>query len=111
MEIVRVLRAAKKTMLQADLSRECRFASDTVRETVADLSRTGVVEIDAAGTVQLSPLTRDAAFETLMAIYDDDRPFVLSELSTIAMGRIRNMAARAFANAFVLRKKRGDGDG
>ena len=112
LELVRVLRASGRPMSRSDLETECRFVPDTVDEALGSLLHMNVIEFDAERKlVRLGPATQDPAFQTLMATYDDDRPAVLAMLSTIAMERIRSMTAGAFADAFVLRKKRGDDDG
>jgi hypothetical protein len=43
--------------------------------------------------------------------YESSPRKVISLLSTIAMDRIRGMAARSFADAFTIRKKKDEGDG
>lgn len=112
LELVRALRTSGRAMSREELSAECRFTLDTVAEALADLARSKVVELDEPRRhARLGPVSREPAFETLLKIYEEDRSFVLSTLSTIVMERIRNMAARAFGDAFVLRKKRGDDDG
>jgi len=99
-------------MSRSELETQCRFVPDTVDEALGGLSQMNVIEFDAESKlVRLGPATQDPAFQTLMVTYDDDRGAVLAMLSTIAMERIRSMTARAFADAFVLRKKRGDDDG
>lgn len=111
LELVRVLRASRTAMSEDDLGRECRFAPDTAHEAVANLVRLGVLKTGDTGIVRLGTAARASAFEALMAIYEADPLLVLSALSAIAMERIRNMTARAFADAFVFRRKRGDSDG
>ena len=47
----------------------------------------------------------------VVATYDDDRIEVLNLMTRTALARVRKQAARAFADAFVLRpKKKGDPD-
>jgi hypothetical protein len=106
LEVVRALRGTGQAMSRDDLGRECRFTSDTIDEVVASLARMNVVETDGArGAVHLGSMSLEPAFQSLMTIYEHDRLVVMSALSSIAMERIRNMAAKAFADAFVLRKK------
>jgi hypothetical protein len=48
----------------------------------------------------------------LSLVYDEDRLEVLNYMTKTALARVRQDAARAFADAFVLRpKKKGDSDG
>lgn len=75
--------------------------------TVADLLRDRLIEKRASVYVIGARGSRPAVAE-LMMIHEVDRMLVVSELSTLAIERIRSMTSTAFANAFVLRKKRGD---
>jgi hypothetical protein len=112
LELVRVLRAAGGALSRSDLEEKCQFGSDTVQETLRSLSAMRVVELDEGEKrVRLGPSSEAPAFRAVTEVYENDRMVVLSILSTIAMERIRNMASRAFADAFVLRKKRGDDNG
>jgi hypothetical protein len=112
LEVVRALRASARPMSRTELESECRFTPDTVLETLGGLRQMNAIDIDAERNfVRLGEIARDPAFEALMRFYDDDRSAVLAMLSKIAMERIRSMAARAFADAFILRKKQGDDDG
>lgn len=99
-------------MLADDLEAACRATSDTVHEALESLSRTNIVEFDAATKLaRLGPSSHDPALQALMQVYDDDRLAVLALLSTMVMERLRSMTARAFADAFAVRKKRDDDDG
>jgi hypothetical protein len=112
LEVVRALRAAVRPMSRLELERECRFSPDTVLDAFNRLSQTNVIVLDAEQNfARLGKIAQDPAFEALMRFYDDDRSAVLAMLSKIAMERIRSMAARAFADAFILRKKQGGDDG
>lgn len=112
LEIVRALRASGAAMSKQELEAACRLTSETVDEVLADLERAKVIEHDVARRlVRLGPASADPRFAALIQLYDDDRPGVLSVLSSLVMQRLRSMTARAFADAFVIRKKRGDGDG
>jgi hypothetical protein len=41
----------------------------------------------------------------LCRLYDEDRLAVLKEMTALAMDRIRNSAARAFSEAFRIRRR------
>jgi hypothetical protein len=43
-----------------------------------------------------------------MQLYATDRPRVLSMLSTLAVERIRHMAAQVFTDPIVIKHRRGD---
>ncbi len=113
LELVRALRTSGRPMSRDDLEVECRFTPDTVHEALESLSHARIVEFDAAAAklARLGPSSHAPAFQAVMEFYENDRHAVLTLLSTMAMERIRSMTARAFADAFVLRKKRDDGDG
>jgi hypothetical protein len=60
--------------------------------------------LDAAGPWR-------ASLDALVKMYDDDRIEVLNLMTRTALDRVRKHAARAFADAFVIRpKKKGDPD-
>ncbi|MEO6775108.1 MAG: hypothetical protein ABI467_19235 [Kofleriaceae bacterium] len=84
--------------------------NEPMRETVRDLLRAHLIE-RRTGVYVAGPRATDPVVTELLALYDADRMIVVAELSALAMDRIRSMASEAFANAFVLRKKRGDDDG
>ena len=112
LEIVQTLRASGQAMSREALEAACRFSPETVRETLAELQRATIVEhVTGSGLVRLGTGGRDRNVDALMKLYEGDRPGVLSVLSSLAMERIRTMAARAFADAFAIRKKGGDDDG
>ena len=86
------------------------FDNAAMRGTLDELVSAGFVE-KRGRTCVLGPRGAEAAVVSLLSLYDADRMVVVGELSSLALERIRSMASRAFANAFVLRKKRGDDDG
>jgi hypothetical protein len=109
LEIVVALAGRRSPLTQPQLETELPFPRGELHLALQELLGAGVVEVHA-GAYQLVA-ERAAEVAELVAKYDTDRVLVLGELSTIAMDRIRGMAARTFADAFVLRKKRGDRDG
>jgi hypothetical protein len=66
------------------------------------------VRSPAGETWQFAPQTTelDTLVDRLASIYDDRRLEVMRLLSAHAMERIRNSAARAFADAFVIGRKK-----
>jgi len=80
-----------------------------MRWTVDELLRLQLIERRDRVYV-LGPRGSEAAVTELLGLYAADRIVVVGELSSIALDRIRSMASTAFANAFVLRKKRRDDD-
>ncbi|HEX4422176.1 MAG TPA: hypothetical protein VH165_29895 [Kofleriaceae bacterium] len=111
LELLSALRAAGRPMSTSEIEIACRFAADTVGEVLVSLTELNVIERDESGShFRVTAAAQGTAFETLMSVYEDDRSIILSTLSGFAMERIRGMAARAFAGAFVVRK-RGENDG
>jgi hypothetical protein len=109
LELVRTLRASGQAMSRQELAAACRFPSGTIDEALADLEQVKVVEWDTGRRlVRLGQGSQAPGFAALMQLYDEDRSGILAVLSSMAMQRIRSMAARTFADAFVIRKKRGD---
>jgi DNA-binding IclR family transcriptional regulator len=109
LEIMRVLHGAGRTMSQSELVDACGLSSDDVDDALASLGRSKLVEHDPANHgIRVGPASADPCFATLMQAYNEDRAAVLAVLSSALMQRLRSMAARAFADAFVIRKKRGD---
>lgn len=84
--------------------------NEALRSTIKELLRDRVIE--PAGLVYvLGPRGSEPVVVQLMTLYDADRMPIITELSALAMARIRTMASKAFADAFILRKKRKDDDG
>ena len=111
LELVRVLRASGKPMSEASLDKAARLRPDVSRDAVIVLLQIGVLRADpGTGLIELGPASVDPAFQALMAVYEQDRLLVLTALSSLALARIRNMAARTFGDAFVPRKRGDDGD-
>lgn len=109
LELLSALRSAGRPMSVAEIERACRLAAQTVREVLGSLTELSIIERDEAGLhFHMAATVRLPAFETLMSVYEADRSVVLSTLSAHAMERIRDMAARTFAEAFVANKRAED---
>jgi hypothetical protein len=109
---IALYRAPAHSLSLSELSTKLQLSIHIVDRGIDELARAGIVQ--AAGG--LARLTIDAqdlpALDEIAAFYDEDRLLVVRTLTEIAMDRIRGMAARAFADAFQLRKKKEeDGDG
>lgn len=115
LELLVALHAAPRTTLSIDaLCRALKLTRDVVREAAVQLRAVSLVEVTSVGDVQLLPPTsRDrAAVTELVNFYADDRITVVKAMAEISVNRIRGMASRTFAEAFVIRKKppKGSGD-
>ena len=88
-------------------------ARHLLREAAVSLNADSLVQMTSGGELQLLPPTdRDReAIGELVALYSDDRMAVVKALGEIALDRIRNMASKVFADAFVIRKNKDDEHG
>lgn len=57
------------------------------------------------------PAAEEAVLDEIVAIHDRDKTQLVIAITEIAMDNLRNLAGRAFADAFLLRKKSGDDHG
>jgi len=96
-----------------ELARELQVGDDVLRRLAVDLARTGVVNVDTDDRVHFTPNPAELGVIAECALlYEADRGHVIALMSAVALDRIRGMAARSFADAFTLRKKKKkDGDG
>jgi hypothetical protein len=108
LEIIIALHAAPRTtMTIEELCRTLNLSREDVREATAELRVASLVTMSSGGEVQLLPPTsRDhAAVAKLVQTYQEDRLGVVKAMGEIAVNRIRGMTARAFADAFIIRRK------
>ncbi len=93
-----------------DLARHLQVGAGALQQVVADMERAGVVKRDDQH-VRLTLEGEDATLSEAASLYAENRHQIMRLLTTIAMERIRRMAARSFADAFQLRKKKDDDNG
>ena len=108
LELIVTLHAApRNTMSIETLCRHLKLSKDDVRRAAIELRSASLVALTSTGDVQLLPPTNHdhAAVAELVRTYQDDRLAVVTRMGEIALGRIRTMASKAFADAFVIRKK------
>jgi DNA-binding IscR family transcriptional regulator len=112
LEITIALHRVATPMSVSELSTNLHLSSQIVERGLDELARAGAVHL-ADGTARLTLPAQDLpAMDEIVALYDEDRLLVVRTLTEISMDRIRGMAARAFADAFQLRRKnQGGGDG
>lgn len=112
LEICMVLwTAAARTQSPRELAARVQLPIDLVERALDDLVRARFVEL-AGGLARLTiPANLVPDVQALVELYATDRILIVRTLSELALGRVRGMAARAFADAFVLRKKSEDDDG
>jgi hypothetical protein len=90
-----------------ELARELQVGHEVLERLAIDLGRTGLVVV-ADGSVRL--VASQAELASIEEGAQMEPRKLMSLLSSVALDRIRGMAARSFADAFTLRKKK-DGDG
>lgn len=111
LEIARLLCATQRPMSRAEISAAGALSQEVVDDALSSLKKARLVEWDGSnGEVRLGPSTTDPHFVRLMQLYGEDRASVMAVLSALVMQRLRSMTVRAFADAFLFRKKR-DPDG
>ncbi len=88
------------------------LGSDEVRAIVTALSAGGMIARAADGTISLAPQKAEdgAVLDELARVYEEDKIALVTAIAETAMDRLRNLAGRAFADAFVIRKNRKGGD-
>lgn len=109
LEIAYLLWKRQTPIARDELAETLRIPTSLISEVLGALAQSDVIAL--AGTdVALGARATEPGFLEPMAQYDEDRFSVLAIVSRIAMDRARAMAARAFSDAFVLRKKPGGQD-
>lgn len=108
---VALWRATAHTRSARELATDTRLPIDTIERALGELVAAKFVEL-AGGLARLAiPAAQREHLGMLVELYEGDRILFVRLLSEISMTKIRGMAARAFADAFQLRKKPEDGDG
>jgi hypothetical protein len=97
----------------AAVGERARIPADLADRALAEFSGSGLVEQvrENPATYCFAPRTanlRQAAADLAIA-YRDQRALVMSTMSVNAIERIRSGTLRAFSDAFLLRRKDGDG--
>lgn len=111
LEIALALRDAEGHELTVEqLARELQVGSDVLRRLVTALVSSGLVQqVDADGVKLAATESELVVLEEASRLYMEDRTEIVGLFSSIALDRIRGMAARSFADAFRIGKKK-DGD-
>ncbi|MGH7286031.1 MAG: hypothetical protein ACRELY_31305 [Polyangiaceae bacterium] len=87
------------------------LSGSTVREELELLNGRELVELRHEGSnhdYRYAPRTPelDEAVQALVTIYDEDRLAIVQIMNANAIGRVRTFAARTFADAFLIKKKK-----
>jgi hypothetical protein len=103
--------ATAHTQSPRELSARIQLPVDLVERALEELVAAKFVEL-AGGLARLTvPAHLVDDVQALVELYATDRILIVRTLSELAVNRVRSMAARAFADAFQLRKKSEDDDG
>jgi DNA-binding MarR family transcriptional regulator len=108
---IALYRAGEASRALSELGKALLLDRDGVKKVAMELVANGVAEFDGPDRLRLMATYQTAQLAELARVYDEDRVLVVTTLSSIAMSRIRGMAARTFSDAFTLRKTRNDEDG
>ena len=111
--IVALSRDPARRGSQPELARALELGRDEMRTVVADLEGAGLIVRTGDDELVLAPQSGESAtaLAELVRLYDVDKIALVKAILDRAMERLRNLAGRAFADAFVIRKKReGDDD-
>jgi DNA-binding IclR family transcriptional regulator len=112
LEVLLLLRRERTRAWPLDeIARRLSIPPSSIEPALADPVRYGLLGHERSGGSEcwrFAPRTAglDALVDRLASIYDDRRLEVMRLLSAHAMERIRNSAARAFADAFVIGRKK-----
>ncbi len=103
--------AAAHTSSAREITTLTQLPIESVERALSELVAARFVEL-AGGLARLVvPAAQREHLRTLVELYEADRILFVRLLSEISMTKIRGMAARAFADAFQLRRKPEDDDG
>ncbi len=112
LELVLALhRAPHQRSSVKDLAHSLDLDGGDVRAMVSELAAAGLVD-QVKDEVALAPKTVEdrTSVTELVAVSGADRIAIVMAIAESSMNRLRNLAGRAFADAFVIRKKPGGDD-
>jgi len=94
-----------------DVAQRLSMPESSIEPCLVELTRHGMLASQGTGiatTWQYNPASPELAalIERLAVVYDDRRLEIMRMLSAQAMERIRDSAAKAFADAFVIGRKK-----
>jgi hypothetical protein len=114
LELLLLLRADAAPAHAEALGRRAGIALDLVLPALAALESSQLIRRSALvpPTFRFAPATGDLAraVEDLERLYRDQRAAVMGEMSVNAISRIRSGTLRAFSDAFLIGKKKGDAE-
>ncbi len=109
LELVMALRRGQASI--AELTTATNLDRDDVRRSVRELTSAGLIaKAKDSDMLQLSAAD-SGVLDELGDVYEKDKATLAMAIAERAMDRLRNLAGRALADAFVIRKKPGGNDG
>lgn len=109
LELVLALRDHPDGRSLVELARELQITLDVLHRVGAELVEQGMVELLPGASLRLTfSHVRQQLLAEAAALYAQDRTYLLRVQTSIAIERIRSHAARTFAEAFRIRKPRGE---
>lgn len=108
--MVAVRRAPQSALSFSALRSATGLDRDDLRRALRELAGSGFVAEPGAEIVTLASALEEAVIDALVDLYDREKMLLVIAITEISLDRLRNLAGRAFADAFVIRKKSGDDD-
>lgn len=110
LEVVVAIARASKPLTAEELAVALRIDRVELVEPLASLAREQVIASTPSGYELVERGTWSEHVRQLTALYDADRIAVVTVMSEASLVRLRRQANRAFADAFVIRARKKDGD-
>ena len=109
--VVALYRRDSKRATVGDLARDFDWSRHDVREIVAALRHAHLLAGEDEEVVLAPADANDnPVIDELVVVYDTDKIALVKAIADVALARLRNLAGRAFADAFVIGKKSGGGN-
>ena len=104
--VVKLHDAPLSTMSVDEVCRALKLSREVVRQAAIELRASTLLEMTVRGELRLVPVEASdrESVDALVRLYNTDPLVIVKALGEISMDRIRNMATRAFAEAFVIRR-------
>jgi hypothetical protein len=111
--VVLLRRAPSRELSFAALFERTGIDRDELRRSLRELAAAGFVKNGESESAALAarPADDDAALDEIVSLHERDKTRLVIAITEISMDRLRNLAGKAFADAFLIRKKSGDDHG
>jgi hypothetical protein len=106
LELVLALREAGQPQTVGELALQLQVGNEALQRVVDAVAAAGVVQMLDGDRVRFTSGAWDSALDEAARIHASEPGRFVSVFTRIAMERIRSMAARTFADAFRIRKKK-----